>query len=242
MRNYMKVLAIGLMLAVFGGATGNAQTYTTVNAGRDSSLSQSDATYLTARNQTYGSLTATNNIGQFIGFGTSRTFMFFPLTSLTGATVLACSLYADGLTDYSTTDFTIDVLAAPTSKSVYTTADFINFDGWQTSGTYTGTILSNTWNSSSFSADWNVFVFNAAGNTTVQTACGDTLWIVMMSHEDYVASAPVDDEYIRISTNESATRPYLAFTYTTGWSGTIGNLTNPAAVGSYSKSEIKEIR
>jgi len=255
MRNYMKVLAIGLLLAVFGVASGNADN-TTVNAVNDGNLQRYRSAdvqpddYYTTRNQT-SSWTVENSttaihVGQTLAAGYYyiwRGFLAFPLNTLAGATAVACTLYIDGAANNSVTDFNLFAVYGKEYKPLLDIGDYDGFTGWATSGAYSPVYLSNALNTSSYSNGANGLIFTTAGKDSVHTAFGDTLWVAILSYEDISNSAPTDGEDVTFDGSADANKPYLSINYTpAGWSGTIGNLTNPAAVGAYSKSEIKEIR
>ncbi len=228
------------MLALFGAVSGNAQTTSTAIG--HGAITNLNAVYLTARNATTGiGVESTFDTGQQ-GPGTFfvwRSFFAFPIGALTG-TVAACSLYVDGHTDGSTTDFNIYLLNASGYKSEKTTADFDQFDGWQASGAYNGTILNNTWNSSSYSANWNIITFNQAGIDLLTTAANDTLWIVALSEEDYNASEPAAGEFVIFNT-VAAAAPYISFSYSTGWAHTASGIATPANVWGVDKANISNI-
>ncbi len=250
MRDYMKVLLIGLMLALFNVASGNTQTVS-ITATNDGYIRNTGVTYqdyrdlATASSAFVGSDGTPWRVGQSAGFvRVERAFTAFPIPSLASAD--ACTLFVWGAVDASTVNFGIYIHSARAYKSVVTTADAQNFSGFRAGTTHNGAILNNTWNSSSYAAAYCPIVFNAAGLDSIEACIGDTLWVALISKEDYDNSAPADEEYVQFKSSGDATpgnRPYISLTYTpAGWSGTIGNLTNPAAVGAYSKSEIKDIR
>jgi len=246
MRNYMKVLAIGLLLALFGKAEGNAQTYTQINPTNDGMviLQTIPGTYASKRDSTSGTGGYTTNlsVGQkydTITYDISRVFMTFQIPAL--ATADACTLYMDGSNDASTEDFEIYIVTALNYGTIDVT-DYILFDGRTVGGAHTGSILNNAWNSSSWSAGWNTIIFNATGRDSIKVYSGKSIYLALISKEDYNNSAPTTSERTAFVPTSDTPDPYIALTYTTGWSGTIGNLTNPAAVGAYSKAEIKEIR
>lgn len=219
---------IGLLLCLYGVASGNAQTtYTTINAGKDSSVYNANGVYLTARNAVGGVLQPTHEVGLRASiYSIYRLFMYFVIPPLYNNTIVADSLCVHGDVDSSVTDFNVDILLASESKSVYADNDFSHFSGWQASGSYTGTVLNNTWNSSSYVAGYNKLVLNAAGTAAVTAAANDTLWVVLLSSKDYNATQPTTSEYINFSGNETAYRPYLAITYIAS-TGTIRSLLNP---------------
>ena len=245
MRNYMKVLAIGLMLALFGVASGNAQTYTQIAPTNPGYVNVSGVpgTFASKRDSTSGTGTAetTAQIGMLIvssNFAIYRSFATFQIPELASAD--ACTLYFYGSADNSDTDFEVYIHTASNYGTI-DVLDYIKFDGRTVGSAHTGSILNATWNSSSYSANWNKIIFNAAGLDTLKVYSGKPLYLAMISKEDYINSQPAGNE--RVTFLYVSSVPYLALSYTPGgWSGTIGNLTNPAAVGAYSKTEIKEIR
>ena len=246
MRNYMKVLLIGLLLALFGKAEGNAQTTVSINPTNDGRvyISTVPGTYASKRDSTSARSSVTDVIqaGQdsTAVYAVYRGFMTFAIPALTTAD--ACTLYIDGDFNGSTTDFEI-YLHTASNYGTLDVLDYIKFDGRTVGSAHTGSILNNTWNSSSYSADWNKIIFNAAGLDSLEAHSNGAFYLAMISKEDYINSAPANSEVVAFTAVAGTPDPYLSLTYTlTGWSGTIGNLTNPAALGAYSKTEIKEIR
>lgn len=182
---------------------------------------QTNATYVTARGETTADAVYTNTVlkvGQIDSAGIAlypirRSFIAFPIGYMLSCS--ACTLYAHGNTDYSTDDFNVCLFSARSYKSILTTADCDQFDGWQAGGTaYNGHTLNAVWNSSSFTtgATWNKIIFNSVGRDSVIAAKSDTLWIAVISAEDSAASVPTNPEQIDFDLSTSA--PYLSYTYT----------------------------
>jgi len=171
------------------------------NLGGNGGLSvTSVATYVLARDAN----TATGSgggisVGQSYAstYGVYRSFVGFPIPA--GGMITSGKLIFDGSADSSTTDFVIDVVGASLYKSILATNDFPLFDGRTAGSAHTGTILNNAWNSSAYSADWNSIEFNSAGLDSLNAAMGDTLWIALISHEDYTNSEPSSREYVTFS-------------------------------------------
>jgi len=150
-------------------------------------------------------------IGQLTGFSVMRADASFIIPEL--AAVSACSLFVDGSSNGSTDDFDVYILSS-TYGPTLTTADYNEFDGWVSGGAHTGTVLNDTWNTASYSADWNTIIFNSAGRDSVVAAANDTLWIVLISKEDYDNSEPTDSESVSFTAGGlGATGAYLSFTY-----------------------------
>jgi hypothetical protein len=136
-----------------------------------------------------------------------RGFLAFPIPA--GERIVSCSLFLNGWVDSSATDFAVDIVGANLARPTITTADYSRFNGRTVGSAHTGTVLNNTWNSSSYSADWNTITLNAAGIDSLNAAIGDTLWIALLSHKDYTASAPTGYEYIAFVPSPA---PYLSIT------------------------------
>lgn len=161
---------------------------------------------------------------------------FFKITVPALSSVVACSLYVDGSSDQSTTDYGIYLLTAG-SYGEFDKNAYVMFDGRQIGSAHTGSILNNTWNSSSYSADWNVLVFNAAGLDTVAAYAGRDLYLSLISKNDYDNTAPIGSEHVTFS---GSSQGYVSLVYTTppGWSGTIARTTDPSAIGRTDKANI----
>jgi hypothetical protein len=170
--------------------------------------------YLTARNGIYGNTSSNYAVGQVYNGVNSymvfRTFTHFSLPGMIACS--ACTLYVNGSSDNSTTDFTIHVYGARLYKPTLTGDDFKNFSNWAASGTYDSSkVMNNAWHSSSYSSAWNKIVFNSTGLDSMKAASGDTLWIALLSNRDVAPTTPTGEEriYFEYSTNT----PYLSFTY-----------------------------
>lgn len=186
---------------------------TNLNASQYGRASNSNSVYLTARNGAGNdSYSYYLNVGQvFTGsnYNIDRAFIGIPgIPGMVSAS--ACTLFVDGYTNASDTDFDLYIVGARAWKSTLSSGDFPHFNGWVSSGTYTGTVLNNTWNTSSYSSNWNAIIFNAAGRDSLAAAAGDTLWLAMLSSRDYTPSAPTGNEYVIFA----GSAPYLSFTYT----------------------------
>ncbi len=179
-----------------------------------------NATYLTARNETTADAVynaTVLKVGQIDSAGVHyysirRSFLAFPMSN--AITCSACTLYVNGNTDYSTDDFNICLFGARSYKSILTTADCDQFNGWQASGAYNGTRLNNVWSSSSYNTAWNTIILNSAGRDSLVAAYKDTLWIAMVSAEDSAASAPANPEQLDFEITGAGLIPYLSYTYT----------------------------
>lgn len=208
------------------------------------------STYSTVRDATtgLGAYTADMIVGQRdtdddvseLSYEVYRSFLAFPgIPSM--ASCEACTLYIDGRNNESLVDFGIYVHSARAYKSTLTTADYPNFNGRRAATTHNGTVLNNTWNTSSYLDGWNKIVFNAAGLDSVEFATGDTLWIALISQEDYNNSAPADNTYntdgnryyeqVNFNPSEGTPDPYLSINYTSaGWAGKVMGITNPTKI------------
>ena len=240
-------LAIGLLLAIFSAANGNAQTYTQINTTNMGYLDidSVDGTYASKRDSTSASTysPSTLRLGQSIVGGkyrVYRSFITLPVPSMTA--ISACSLYVYGSLDNSNIDFDVDIVTAPDYATLDKT-DYPKFDGHTVGGIDTGAILNNIWNSSSYSSAWNCFVLTTAARDSILAHSGGNLCFTIISDNDYDNTAPsTQTEYVTFAV--STTVPYFAMSYTpiSGYSGTISGVTNPAAVNGINKSGIKDIR
>lgn len=170
--------------------------------------------YLDARNATSGLASATiSAVGQkpAAEFGIYRLFYRFPLPEMVSCS--ACTLFINGNSNSSTTDFAIHVYGANAVRPTIANDDFIKFDGWQASGTYDSTNVMNLpWHSASYSDPvWNKIIFNSTGLDSVVAASGDTLWIALVSNRDVRADEPSANEFITFE--YSSNTPYLSYTY-----------------------------
>ncbi len=205
----------------------SGQQLTSVDAAGWAYVRSYDETYLTARNAENADAvieTGAVRVGQETGYQVHRSLIHFPLTTLAGVSVSACTLFVDGVQDQSETNFSVFVYQADTSGPTYGVEDFSHFSGWESSGTYDPTVsyLMNVgWNTSGYSAGWNAITFASAGIATVQAALGDTLWIAMISSRDRNATTPTTYEFVEF---ENYPVPYLSIEYTTGWGGTVNGV------------------
>ena len=191
-----------------------SKTGTTGSAG-----TKSDATYTVARDATTSdSMAGTLSAGQdssVSGYSVSRLWIAFPLKGSQIATVSACSLKVYGLDDGSTTDFRLCVFGANSARPTLTTADFDQFNGWQSGAVHNGITLNAAFSTSSFSVGaWNSLIFLGAGRDSVVNAKDDTLWVAVVSHKDSSRTAPSagNSEYISISPVGGGYAPYLSMT------------------------------
>ena len=188
---------------------------TTITAGAQSGyVRNANANYLTGRNSTSGNDASPNYIEAGQNYSTPnyyyhRGILNFAIPGMSSCS--ACTLYVDGAFDESTTDFNVNIYGANAARPTLTTADFSKFNGWQSSGAYTGTVLNNTWNTSSYSGGWNAIVFNSAGLDSVVKCKGDTLWIATLSSRDVAGTQPTGVERVTFS---SSPTPYLSISYT----------------------------
>ena len=200
-------------------------------SGSDGYCYVSDATYTTARD----AAAAETVLGSNVVFGQGmlvdplympyRCFLSFPIPAMTAAT--ACTLNIKGAgADYSDDNFDVYIHTS-TYGGTIDAGDYDAFDGWQDGVAFDGTVLNETWNSSSFNSNtWEQIEFNAAGRAVVSAAQGGTLYIAIISAEDYNRSEPADKEYLSFisSTGDPTNTPYLSITYTEaaagGYSGT----------------------
>jgi hypothetical protein len=182
-------------------------------------LSASSGTYVGARDTTETS-SAIGSAYQVVGqrklgatYQLYRAGNRFVIPTMSSAS--ECTLWVYGREDDSDTNFSIYIIGANSMRPIQDKADYILFDGRTAGGAHTGTILNNAYASTDFvDATWNPIVFNAAGIDSLVAAQGDTLWIALISKEDYDNSAPTNDEYIVFeSLAEVGFEPYLSFTY-----------------------------
>ena len=191
---------------------------TTITASCDGGMYRAgDGSYAESRDDSAATSVNVNSlyVGQKSNHYIFRSFMCFPIPELVTAT--ACSLYVNGKSNFSDIEFDIYIHGASEYKSTLTVEDYPHFDGRQTGQPHNGIVLNETWNSTSYSSDWNVIVFNAAGRDSVEAAAGDTLWIVLISKEDYNNSPAIQSEEVVFeSSNHATDKQYLSLTYATG--------------------------
>ena len=150
-----------------------------------------------------------NNAG---AYNVYRSIATFPLPSM--STASACTLFAYGSSDQSTDDFNVYIVSAQNYGAV-DKLDYVLFDGRVVGGAHTGTILNNTWSTTSMlTAAWDSLIFNAAGLDTLVSRSGSSLYIMLMSSEDYGNSAPGGSEWMRFSNSTAANKPRLSLDYT----------------------------
>ena len=185
---------------------------TTITASQDGGMyNNGSVSYANSRDASAATSVNPNYmyVGQKSTYYIYRSFACFPIPEL--LTVTACSLYVNGAADFSDADFDIYIHGASEYKSTLTAEDYPHFDGRQTGQAHNGTVLNETWNSSSYSSDWNTIVFNSAGCDSVEDAAGDTLWIVLISKEDYNNSPHTQSEEVVFeSSNHATDKPYLS--------------------------------
>jgi len=172
--------------------------------------------YAAARNAvTATSVTAGLYFGQrYVGgkYYQNRAFFSFVIPDIDNLD--AASLFAEGRNNNSKTDFDACILNSTYSDPLVV-ADFEQFDGWQASGAYNGTVLNDTWNSSSYSATWNEIVFNATGLTDILAGAATTMKFAMISSRDYANTTPTGSEYIGFEgSGVGGKEPYLSLIYT----------------------------
>jgi len=189
---------------------------TTITAQTDGRINNSDNTYSTARDAESGTSGSDYlEVGQYYGvpdYFVIRSFLTFPIPVLWS--VSACSLYVNGKTNNSTTDFNIYIHGADSYGPTLDNNDFSRFHGRNTGQPHNGTVLNDSWNSASYSADWNSIIFTAAGRDSILASMGDTLRIALISGEDYDNSSPTNNERLQFESSSHATdKPYLSMTY-----------------------------
>jgi len=205
----------GQFIATTGGG-GGVDSYTTdIETTNDGRIRVYDEVYATARNDGPNPevLTTQNTVGQSASgnFYLWRDFLSFVLPEMTAVT--SVSLFLDGVSNSSDTDFDIYIFTS-TYTNPLEVGDWGLFDGHQATGAYNGTILNDAWNSADYSDNWNEITFNADGRAAVLAAQGTTLKIVLISKEDYSSDQPGDDEYVIFSTTiHEGLEPYLKITY-----------------------------
>ncbi len=217
----MKILKFSLCLLLFVAAISGATNITTTNDGY--TYNNSIVSYAAARDATAGLSAQTDQwiVGQNYSAPDRtvyRSFASFAIPNMSA--ISAASLFLDGLTDNSTTDFEIYIVTSTYSNPLVK-EDFDVFDGHQTGEADNGTVLNSAWNSSAYSADWNEITFDADGLAAILAKSNSTLSIALISKEDYDNSAATDGEYVSFeSSGESGKEPYLLITYTAG-AGTV---------------------
>ena len=143
-----------------------------------------------------------------------RGFLSFTIPEIPN--IVSARIILFGETDYSTTDFNLIALTSTYGNPLSLT-DYTLFDGHQTSGAYTGTVLNDAWNSSVYVDDGeNTLTLNAAGLAALFAKKGDTVKIALISEEDYNESAPANPEWIHFyASAKPGFEPYLSLTYST---------------------------
>ncbi len=195
---------------------------TTINTRTDGRVYYSgNPVYANARDASSG--TSSGNYihaGQWLNTGplyyVYRSFLSFPLPNI--GTAQACTLFVYGEYDQtSANDFNIYLLGAHAYGPTLDNLDYTRFNGHQTGGADTGTILNNAWNTSSYSSNWNKIIFNAAGLDSLKISANDTLRIAMISQYDYSNTPPTGEEYVVFYSSGTPNKePYLSLTYTPG--------------------------
>jgi len=186
---------------------------TTVITTNDAYIYVTNGTYVTARDAVTGDAVYTTilGVGQITDFTVMRNFFSFAIPDMT--TLTSASLFLEGNSDNSTTDFEIYIHAA-TQSTPLVKEDFDLFDGHQASGAYNGTPLTDAWSSADFSPEWNEYIFNNDGLAAIFAKKNDIFKIVAISEEDYNSSAPVANEYVTFETSATADKePYLSITF-----------------------------
>ena len=208
-----------------GTSYGDDVTFTTdptsIQATNNGRIYILNATYTTARNAAAGDATDGGyfQVGQTTDYYVIRSFASFAIPEMTSLT--SASLFLEGQSDSSVTDFDVYILTSTYSNPLVL-GDFDLFDGHQASGAYNGTVLNDTWNTSSYSATWNEFTFNAAGLSAILAKKNDTFKIVVISKEDYDNSAPAGGESVIFEPTSTVSKePYLVLTYTTASAPTV---------------------
>jgi len=192
-----------------------------IEATNDGDITSSAATYSDSRNASTG--TTNSSLLRFgqrnITDSTFIVFRFFSSLVIPDMNeIISASFVAYGYGDESGgLDFNC-YLFESTYTDPLTGGDFDLFDGWESSGTYTGTVLNDAWSTSSWSATWNTITINAAGLSAIFAKKNDTLKLTGISSEDYNASpepAYNVNNYVGFwSHTEDGKEPYLSITYT----------------------------
>ena len=137
-----------------------------------------------------------------------RSFFSFVLPDMVAVT--AAEIYLDGGDNYSTYDFNINIFTATHTTPV--NDDFNNFDGWQASGAYNGTILNDTWSSATWDSGWNHIHFNAAGLAALLVKKNDTFKCALLHDLDVSDTPPSGSSSIYFGYG-TGKEPYLSITY-----------------------------
>jgi len=199
---------------------------TTVDVDSTAAYYHTNATYATARDTDSAGSEDHDyiTVGQNTSAGDEtvwRTLVAVVMPAISGD-ISAVDLCFYANVDHSTTDFDIYLVGAADAGPAFATEDYSHFDGRQTAGVHDGELLADAWDSNGWNAgDVMTISFNAAGICSVTAAQKDTLWLAIISKEDYLNSEPSDDEYVYIDDeHEGEHRPYLSITSAFPASGT----------------------
>lgn len=235
-----------MMLMAGYGWCDNAIITATLN--RWSSVT--DATYAVARDTDTGETGGETYIAvgqrESSGYQVLRGNIAFVMPEMDS--LYACTIYLWGGTDESDDEFGIYILSAHDSSPVFDNADFSKFNGRTAESAHTGTILNDAYETTSFTAAaWDSLTFNAAGLDSMMVSSGDTLWVAIISDNDYDNIAPTEghNEYVTFdSLDDEGHEPYILIQYApadTGWTGTFMRVTNPSYIMNVLASDIKKV-
>jgi len=201
--HYLFVTILILLLPTGSWGQSTITIFATTNSGRV--YSGEENTYQAAREkETGGGTTDDIYVGQFFNdpnYIVHRSFITFDLSNVDIDSMIISSITIDayGQNDYSTDDFTY---AAYTSNyETLTTADYNNFEGWETGLTeYTPTLLTDLVNSSTYTSGYgNLLTMTEAGEDSCENHFGGNFQFVYLSTNDIYAITPWDLEILSFS-------------------------------------------
>ena len=139
-------------------------------------IRNSEATYDATRNDASGSNDSSSGgkIGQATGFNLDRGYLHFDIPALDSCA--SAYLYLYGESDSSSTDFELMAYNGEWADNP-SSAKWDEFDGWESSGAYSGTtwIDVGEWSTSDFVAGWNVIELNSVGRDSIYANAGGEL-------------------------------------------------------------------
>jgi hypothetical protein len=192
------VLYILLSTRVFADTAYNPVGYYMGRVVREAEASHADA-----RDNAVGD--AIDSVTVYLGQGyngtvhqNNRVFATFDIPDFGADSLVSAKLYFDGAADLSATNFNLYVIVS-TQSGELATSDYNDFDGWQASGAYNGSILNNTWNTSSYSANWNYVTFSDTGIDSINIYENSSITLSLLSSRDYGDTTQTQNEIIGIT-------------------------------------------
>ena len=133
MKNIIKLIIIFCLILMVGSAYAETGVCTVTY-----NIRNGEATYTATRNDVSGSNDSSGGpiVGQNADFKVWRGYLHFDVPAMGSCT--SCYLYMYGDTDNSTTDFEIMAYLGEWAGNPSNT-EWDEFDGWESSGSYTGT-------------------------------------------------------------------------------------------------------